>query len=522
MSDTTDLTALLPQPPGMAAIEEAPAEPEAPSEEPTLVDDRQPKPQPPAAPVPVPSMPSLSIKSTEIPCCPWPQPEPFDPGPPKERPYRDGDPQDDLIPEPSFVSDFVYSMKGCESPTLFNIWAALFAVSAMSARQAQFHWEIGSFYPNMYLLIVGPPAGPHKGAAMGRVARLLEALPTFLTPVSRLLAEEKRIPCLSSRATSEGIFAALAPQKKIFTVEGTGQIVNRNFGSRAYVWASEFATFLNSKKYAEGLVDALAKWYDCEDKDNETLATKKVKPLQNIFFCLAGAMTPGHVARLPAEAFTGGLMSRVVMVCQERPFELFPRPIHYDGYPDEPFLLERLGYLAFQCRGEYDFTPEAAAFYDSYYMASREKTLKGAVDTAAYARLRHEHLVIRVAMLMRMAEYRPGHDITVQNLEDAISLLEYTYMCQTPVTESVGVNEIGAEFLKVRRIIQTAGRIDRLHLQKRLSRVGILAREMDLILEQLHTQNEVCYEWKDKPLNRATPSRQPDEVYIYTGPKEAL
>lgn len=465
-------------------------------------------------------LPSISIPSAEIGPCPWPAPEPFDPGPAAQRPYKLGDPQEALIPPPSFVSDFVYSMKGTESPIIFNIWAALYAVAVQSARKAKFQWAIGDLYPNLYLLVVSPPATVHKGAALGRASRLLSGLPDYLAQFSRLLSEEKRIKCISSRATSEGIYKALVPRTLIATLPDRS-IFKENFGSRAYVWASEFATFLNSKKYTEGLVDALTNWYDCLDKDSEDLATRSRKPLKDIFFCLAGALTPGHLQKsLPEEAFTGGFMSRVVMVCQESPYELFPEPLVYLDYPDEPYLMERLAWLAWNSRGTYKFTPEARKFYHDFYMVSREKTLILSSENQLLARQRHELLVLRVAMLLRMAEYRPGLDLTVENLKWAITLLDYTYSCQTQAVETVGLTPQAESYVKVRRMIFNKKSIKRLELQKRCSRISVMTGEMNLILQQLHDQGEVAFYIEGHERKAPAPLSNSAEEYRWIGPPE--
>lgn len=469
---------------------------------------------------PTPSLPGISIPSTEIGSCPWPPPAPFDPGPEERRPYKLGDPQEALIPPASFVSDFVYSMKGKESPIILNIWAALYAVAVESARKVKFKWAIGDLYPNLYLLVVAPPASVHKGAALGRASRILTQMPEYLAGYSRLLSEEKHIKCISSRATSEGIYKALVP-KTFIGVLPNGSPHTENYGSRAFVWAPEFATFLNSKKYTEGLVDALTNWYDCLDHDSEDLATRARKPLRDIFFCLAGALTPGHLQKsLPEEAFTGGFMSRVVMICQERPYELFPEPVDYEGYPTEEYLLERLAWIAWTARGSYEFTPEAKVFYYEFYMTSRERTLAATSENQMLARQRHELLVLRVAILLRMAEYREGRDITVENLQWAIKLLEYTYSCQTQAVETVGLTPEAESYVKTRRIILNKGSIKRLDLQRRCAKISIMTHEMNLILQQLHEQGEVAFYIGNKVRNSPSPISDSTEEYRWIGSLE--
>lgn len=405
--------------------------------------------------------------------------------PPEVKPYP-ADPDDVLFPEPGFVSDFCYSCKGKESPVIFNIFAALFAVAVVSTRKAQFRWAAGSFFPNLYVLFCAPPASCTKSFAPNRAHELIQAVPKVLLERGDLvLSKEKTVDFITSSASPGGIMQLMAPRDEAFRVEGGGMHIE-HFGSQAYVWADEFVTFLSDQRYAEGLTDALTKWYDCRDSDRETFKHESAEPLKDIYFNLAGALTPIHLQRsIPERAFAGGFMSRVVVVTQQRPANLFPLPEDYPGFPTVGDLAERLAWVAYNARGEYDFTQEAREFYKEFYVKTKLAYFEAGTDTQNYARARHVQLVIRLAMLLRMAEYRPGTDVTLSNVLKAIELLEFTTSASTTTLDGVGATVLKKNYTRMREYIAKQGSVTRGKLLKRMSKAGCLAAETDALLEQL-------------------------------------
>jgi len=443
-----------------------------------------------------------------------PPPRPFEP--PEEKPYPP-DPGDALMPEPGFVTDFCYSCKGKESPPIFNIFAALFAVAVASTRKARFAWAAGDFFPNLFVLFVAPPSSCTKTFAAERAHRLLQALPEELLAMGDVvLSKEKTIDYITSSATPGGIMQLMAPRDEVFQVNGGGIHVE-HFGSQAYVWADEFVTFLSQQHYAEGLTDALTKWYDCRATDKETFKKESAEPLRDIYFNLAGALTPSGLQKsLPPQAFTGGFMSRVIVVSQQRPVNLFPLPENYPGFPTETDLVERLAWIAYNARGEYSFTPEAAEFYKDFYVKTKLAYFEAGTDTQTYARARHVHLTIRLAMLLRMAEYRPGTDVTLANLLKAIDLLEYTYAGANPVTADIGAAPAKKNYTRLREYVRKQGSVTRGRLLKRMSKAGCLAQEVDALLTQLAQEGSIKMYLGEHEKSGMAPSTQSSEIYKWS------
>jgi hypothetical protein len=441
--------------------------------------------------------------------------------PPSDPPWIDEDhsrdPQEFLFPNPSFVTDFCYHMKGRESVAPFNIFAALYAISVLSARQSWYKWADGRLWPNLFVLVVAEPSKCHKGAAFGEAAKLIRKLPELLEEVDdRILAEEKKIEEISSTATPEGVYMLLEKKEETFLID-SGGMATVKYGSRAFVWAAELVTLLNTKKYNAGLVERFTHLYDCPDKDRELTRMRGKTDYEDFWFCFAGACTPsGLTSQLPEEARTGGFLSRCVTLVQDFPTTFWDEPVYFECTPSMDDLLRRLGWLMYNIRGEYSMTPEAKAWYKRWYMDyKRAQAMEEHNDPT---KARYEHLMIRIAMLLRMCEYREGHDVALENIHQAKKLLDYAYASSAGVSNQIGASATKQHYLMVRTYLRKHGSVERKRLLSRFAsaRVGIFAVELNQILVQLKQEGCISFVQANGIESSAIePNVNPQERYVW-------
>ena len=62
-----------------------------------------------------------------------------------------------------------------EPPKTYRLWSAIATISAVLQRKCYFQWGALTFYPNMYIILIGPPAA-RKGTAMDQARPFLEKL----------------------------------------------------------------------------------------------------------------------------------------------------------------------------------------------------------------------------------------------------------------------------------------------------------------------------------------------------------
>lgn len=420
------------------------------------------------------------------------------------RPYL-ADIVDGLLPKPGFITDFVNTGRGVESPTFFFVWNALWLLSTILKREAWLRWYPGQLWPNLYVIIVAPPALCRKGSSMKFADNLLRSLPAYLPTTLDAYKKETRI--VTGKTTPEGLLLSLEPQERTFFQTSddptTGpKMISVKKGSQAAIAIGEFAVFLGKQQYNTGMVNLLTDLFDCKDFDSEITRGRGDKPLEDIYVTLFGAITPdGLKMSIPEEAFGGGFMSRVLIAYQGIPTKIYSIPRKLVGYPVWEDLRLKLAWIAMNAIGEYTLTPEAEEYYDKWYHKWKGDMFSRGYDASDENRV--DSLILRVALLMRAQEYREGRDITVDNIIDAKKLVEYTVATGKQATEDVGTSIYTVHLNAVRRALIKRAQMTRRELSQFMSSRGATAKELSEIVEQLSIEGFLRIKLGDTVLERS-------------------
>jgi len=73
---------------------------------------------------------------------------------------------------PDWIDGFLLYMENTEPPYSYKLWTAISVLASALQRKCFLRWGTITFYPNMYILLVGPPSS-RKGTAMGPGADLI-------------------------------------------------------------------------------------------------------------------------------------------------------------------------------------------------------------------------------------------------------------------------------------------------------------------------------------------------------------
>ena len=414
---------------------------------------------------------------------------------------------DSILPTPGFITDFVNTGRGMESPTLFFVWNALWLLSTVLKREAWLRWYPNKLYPNLYVLLVAPPALCRKSSSMHIALNLLRDLPNCLP--STVDSYKKSTQLITGKTTPEGLLTAMAPDQKVFiqrNPDGSPEkMIKVDKGSQLALSVSELAVFLGKQQYNSGLVTLLTDLFDCKDADSEITRSNGNKPLKDIYVTLFGAITPdGMKMSIPEEAFGGGFMSRVVIAYQDTPTKVYSIPKPMPNYPVWEDLRYKLAWIAMHAHGEYYLTPEAELFYDSWYRNWKAKMFSSPDNQHKDNRL--DSLILRVALLMRVQEYREGTDITIENIQDARRLLEYTIHSGEHALEDIGATSYGKCYNAVRKYLTRRGAATRRELSQYMSSRGITALEITSVVEQLVVEGVISMTINGTNLDRSTAS----------------
>ena len=247
---------------------------------------------------------------------------------------------------PRILNDWISSYLSFTSETepreSFRRWSAISGVAAALQRKCWMRMGLEVFYPNMYIVLVGPPAS-RKGTAMRPVRTFLESLGITLA------ADE------SSR------------QKLVSKMACTNSIVEYQNGnvethSSITIFSSELTVFLNYKNI--DLLTILCKWFDCESTFTYDTHAHGEQYIHNVWVNLLGATTPRLLREsLPEASIGSGFTSRTIFVYERDKEKIVIYPtFNEDLYESLTRDLEQINVLS----GEFKMEKSAFKAYSDW------------------------------------------------------------------------------------------------------------------------------------------------------------
>lgn len=298
-----------------------------------------------------------------------------------------------------WIKGFLAYMENSEAPTSYIIWTAISTISAALQRKCSLRWGLITFYPNMYIVLVGPPGG-RKGTAMGP---------------AKAMARELKLPLAPNFATGPSLVKELANVKSNF--QGLhGETVEH---SSITVMTEEMAVFFGDPDMEIKLTDL----FDNPDKWEYVIKTAASDYLTNVWVNLLGCITPSLLqSKISIDSVGSGFSSRLVFIVENGKRKRSAMPSAPSG-GEEMYkkLLEDLEQIKLM-RGRFRFTEEALMEYKLWY---RDPEVDHAVPGGrfeGYNSRRAMHL-LKLCMIIS-ASQRNDMTITGQDFTYALSLLE--------------------------------------------------------------------------------------------------
>jgi hypothetical protein len=427
--------------------------------------------------------------------------------PPKPLPYIVEE-DDDLLPSPGFITDFVASMRGSEVPTLFCLWGALWTLSAASSRLVSMKWlPDENLYPNLYVFLIAPPGRCHKSTALGYSKSLLTKMPEKFnlgTAHDGFLRYMFEMNWMTSKTTPDVVYELLKPKESL--IVGSDKQITVKKGSQLTGCVSEPATFLNKKKFMSGIVETLTDLFDCRSTDVIHTIGRGTLELNDIYVTLFGATTPtGMKESLPFEVFGEGFASRLTVVYKEMTPRCYPKPMIFEGFPTLDSLRDNLAWIMRHKIGTYEMSPEADAWYYAWYKGWKESLDKDEQRSERANESRFDVNMLRLALLVSMSRYEPELVVTKQDLLEAYALIKGTFRGteKANVEAGIAVNEFNGNYGRIAEFIKRHGSTDRTQLTRNMSSKGMSMVIVKDVLSQLHTEGRVRildngHETKDK------------------------
>jgi len=335
----------------------------------------------------------------------------------------------------NWIQGFLMYTSQSESPDSYLTWAAISTLSAAMRRRTWVRWGYTNIYPNMYVVLIGPPATVHKSSTIAFTRKFLM---------------NAGIATTSDAISKEGLIAQMMERR---TPEATP----------ITVLASELLSFLAVSK--ESMIEFLTDIYDCPSMWEYTTRGRSTELLEKPYLTLLGALTPGGMATSFDDQFVEtGFASRVIFIHETQPrFRKARMEISPEMLAMRDALEEDLARIA-SLEGEFQWEESAWNWFEHWY----EKVLPdNFLDyrLEGYVGRKPVH-VMSLAMILAVSE---GDELilTERYLKTALELLEALEPSMVKAFSSVGRNPHANDLERIWQDIITSGGMSKSEIVRR-------------------------------------------------------
>lgn len=360
-----------------------------------------------------------------------------------------------------FIKDWLAFCGGSETPFIMNLWTMLSGVAACLGRRNKLVIGRQTFYPNMYVFLVGPPAvrkstsadlmknilidfteikfGPTDtaGKKQGVIASYFNHYEKPL--LDKLMEEEKAKEQKLDSSIFEDIKADVERDKQRMDKineafsKARSKKKEKKPPSELFVLADELINFVGQNQVE--MIGMLTEIYNPKIKYEYSLA-KETKFIYKPCLNLLGAATPAGLAtHLPPSSIGSGFSSRVIMVYEGRAGSKV--------YPVPPLDDDKRKIIGEQIRNlstwENEFTASdevvdlISTIYDTYTSNINDTRF------LAYEARRLDHLH-KLAMILAACEDRT--ELSKLDVIDAHRILEATEVNMKHALGEIGLDKI--------------------------------------------------------------------------------
>jgi len=387
-----------------------------------------------------------------------------------------------------WIESFLDYTKEMEAPREWILWSGISALSSSLKRNCYIWYRGIKFFPNQYVILVGPP-GIGKGESINAAYRLSYAA--------------KTVNYIKDWHTPQEILEELADGFQNINIK-IGQVVTSNViqDHTCCIIAPELAVFLQNY---DNLHSLLCAWWDQNKFDYKT-KNKGKHVIEDMSVGLIGGCVPDYIRSLSKDRLapiTGGFTARTIFVYAVEKFQLnnnsFGAPIQQQSKLKDA-LINDLKHIS-QLQGELTIDTEGEKYWQQKY---KEHNTRGSIDSDASANFksRISSHIIKTAITISLSE-SDNLIITRDHLERAVGYIEEIRDKVDIVFRSVGESPIAVIQNKVLEFVEQHGMVSHKNLRKfiyrdatddQLEQVLKVLKGVDLIKETFDTKGNVTYE----------------------------
>lgn len=364
-----------------------------------------------------------------------------------------------------------------EPPTIYHKWVAVSVIAGVLRRKVHLPWGPLTFYPNFYIVLVGPPGRCRKGTSMKPGYNLLR---------------DVGIKMAAESITREALIRELKDASDSQIDPTSGGI---DLHSSLTIFSPELTVFLGYNNHQ--LMSDLTDWFDCGDRWTYRTKNMGTDDISGVFVNLIGATTPDLIqSTLPLDAIGGGLTSRMIFVYADKKAKTVPVPfLSLETQTLRQHLLHDLEQIS-MTQGPFRVTKQFTEAWTTWYTEADSHQIFADGRLAAYEERRPTH-ILKLCMIMSVfRDPKMQMVITHGDLENAVKLLEETELMMRQTFGGVGKASNVGVLNKILTYLGTVGSATRSHLiNQHSSDVSITA--LDEVLNTLEAMKAIRKEYSE-------------------------
>jgi len=338
----------------------------------------------------------------------------------------------------NWIDGFLDYTDNTEPRVSYRKWVAISTIASVLQRKCYLKWGRETFYPNMYIVLVGPPAA-RKGTAMREGKQFLNAIGVEVSADES--SRQKLVQSLKQNAAGEA------------SPDGKGMTHHASIT----IYSTELTVFLGYE--SKELLSMLCKWFDCEERYVYDTIQRGREEIPNVWANLLGATTPGQLqVALPEGAVGSGFTSRVVFIFEEDKEKVIIKP----DISNEQLALGKelsldLGDIR-SLHGEFMVDDTFEDLYVNWRHASETQQLFTEPRLDYYIQRRPTH-IFKLALIYSAAR-GDSKIITGEDLSYAINALENAEIKMPNVFAGIGTNPLAGLQIRLLRMLKERGSIE--------------------------------------------------------------
>jgi len=368
-----------------------------------------------------------------------------------------------------WISSYLEYTDNSEPPYTYRLWTAISCIAACLQRKCRLPWGHLTFYPNFYIVLVGPSGKARKGTALGPGQKLLRDLNIKMT---------------AEAITREALIRELAKAK--------GSVINLKTGAPSYhcsltVFSKELTVFLGYQN--QQLMADLTDWYDCDDYWTYRTKTQGIDEVKGVWVNMIGATTPSLIATaMPLDAIGGGLTSRIIFVYEPTKGKIVAVPMKTAREKELEKQLERDLEQIYMLQGDFTTSSDLLDVWVPWYTASDNNHPFDDDRFAGYFERRGNH-ALKLAVILSASR---GDSMVIEgkDLSKALDILSLTEKKMPATFSGVGKSPHAYTLNKIWMEVGVNGKMTMSQLMNRFYR-DASKHEMEGIIGTMVSMGQV-------------------------------